>query len=456
VKQPPSTLDGTLVIPDPDAVREQMLRAMRDVPFPSSPLSLHPVVLPPVLYDELHTAAVEVVRVLTRVAYHLGRDRAQRMSALGVDPATCPLFVADEAWEWRYAACIVRPDAIVTPAGIEFIECNAGGGVGSVVQTHLQADAWVDGIYADAPLSAHRPFAARADLFERMARVEGTDRSVALFGSVEDLARDVRSTRYFDVEVDYLRRRGFTAEFFEPGDLMAGISDGHGGSRYALGLRHFSIQEWQELGLDWRPAGEALAAGCQLVASQTSRLLFNKKLFGLASEGQPCMTADDRRVIDRYLPWSRVVGDREVTYRGRRYPLPELLLGRPEDFVLKGATGMKGEAVLIGRDTGEAAWRTAVAAAVADGDSIAQERVESRRFPMTVLHEDGEVRSASVAPVFGPNVIGGQPAGCLVRYHADGSDGVVSVEAHGGTQNIAVALGRRGAVPSQGLGGGAA
>jgi hypothetical protein len=64
---------------------------------------------------------------------------------------------------------------------------------------------------------------------------------------------------------------------------------------------------------------------------------------------------------------------------------------------------------------------------------------------MALLHDDGAVRDALVAPVFGPNIIGGQPAGCLVRYHTDGSAGVVSVEKHGGAQNIAVAPGPDGA-----------
>ncbi|MEU0414324.1 hypothetical protein ABZ307_42030 [Streptomyces griseorubiginosus] len=425
---------------DPAAVADRLLHAMRDVPFPPTPISLHPVVLPPVLYDELHSAAIEVVDVLTRVARGLGADRAERMAALKVDPASCPLFVDDEDWEWRYASCIARPDVILTPDGIKFIECNAGGGVGSVVQTQLLAEAWDDAVYRDVPMTAHRPFAARADLFERMAADEGVERSVALFGSVEDLARGVRSTRYFDVEVDYLRRRGFTAEFFEPRDLMSGISDGRGGSRFALGLRHFSIQEWQELDLDWSPAGEALEAGCQLIASQSSRFLFNKKLFGLASEGRPGMSDHDREVVQRYLPWTRVVGDREVSYEGRRRPLPELLTAEQDRFVLKGATGMKGEAVLIGQDTDERTWRTAVSRAVREEDSVAQERLETVRVPMAVRDDDGRVHETWVAPVFGPNVIGRQPAGCLARYHTDGSAGVVSIERHGGAANIAVAL----------------
>jgi len=430
---------GRIRVGHPERVRDQLMRCMRDVPFPPSRVPLHPVVLPGAVYDELHDAAVRVLDVLVRTAYQLGRTREERLDALGVDARTCPLFVDDEAWEWRYAACIARPDAFVTPDGVKFIEYNAGGGVGAIVQTQLLAGAWVDDVYAGAPLRAYRPYAARADMFERMCRREGTERSVVILGSVADLVRGVSSTRYFDTEIDYLRSRGFTAGFYEPTELMAGLTGGTGKLRYPVGLRHFTVHEWTQLGIDWGPVGEALEAGCQLVASETSSLLFNKKLLGLASEGQPWMTDADRALIERYLPWTRVTGDREVTYRGRTWSLTELITAQQERFLLKGATGMKGEDVLMGRDTDERTWRDALAGAVRSGDSIVQERVESVRYPMTTLYPDGSTRTEQVAPVVGPNVIGGRAAGCLARYFPDGADGVVSVERHGGAQNIAVA-----------------
>ncbi|WIM94515.1 hypothetical protein ACTOB_006541 [Actinoplanes oblitus] len=428
-----------LLAGEPEEIRDRLRHGMRDVPFPPNPVPLHPVLLPAATYEELHSAAAAVLGVLFRAARRLGNDRGERLAALGIDPVTAPLFTGDDEWEWRYAACIARPDAFVTPDGVKLIEYNVGGGVGAAVQTQLLGDTWVDDIYAGRGLSAYRPYAARADLFEETAAREGTDRAVALVGSVADLVRGVTSTRYFDSEVDYLRRRGLRAEFFEPTDLMDGLFTRDGRLSYPLGLRHFTVQEWGEMGLDWSPLGEALAAGCQLLASQTSALLSNKKLLAVASAGQPGMSAQDRELVQRYLPWTRVVGTQQVRYQGALHRLDELLLACPERFLLKGAIGMKGEKVLMGRDTDTATWRAAVGAAVHAGDSIAQERVESLRYPMSVRAEDGSVTTGLVAPVLGPFVIGGRPGGCLARFFPDGADGVISVERHGGLQNIAVA-----------------
>jgi hypothetical protein len=433
-------LPGTdLVASSPDHVRERLLHGMRDVPFPTRAVPLQPVVLPRPVYEELHTAAARVLRVLVKVAFHLGGDRAERLAALGVDPAECPLFTSDESWEWRYAACVARPDAFVTADGVRLIEYNAGGGVGAAVQTQLLADTWVDVIHTGRGLSAYRPFTARADMFDAMCAAEGVPRAVVLQGSVADLVRGISSTRYFDVEVDHLRARGFDAAFFEPEDLVEGVVAPSGELRYPVGLRHFTVQEWTELGVDWGPVGEVIEAGCQLVASETSSLLFNKKLLGVASEGHPCMTEEERRLVDRYVPWTRVTGDRAVVHEDRTWSLEELLLARQDEFLLKGATGMKGEQVLMGRDTDAGTWRAAVRQAVDRQDSIAQRRVESVRRPVTTLAEDGEVYTSQVAPVLGPFVIGDAPAGCLARYFDDGQDGVISVERHGAAQNVAVA-----------------
>jgi hypothetical protein len=152
------------------------------------------------------------------------------------------------------------------------------------------------------------------------------------------------------------------------------------------------------------------------------------------------MTAADRKLVDRYLPWTRVVADVPATYHGVTRGLPELLIADKDAFLLKGAISMKGEDVLMGRDTDDATWESAVQEAVARGDSIAQERVESLRYPMSVRHDDGEVGSGLVAPILGPFVIGGEPAGCLARYFTNGDDSVVSVERHGASQNLAVAV----------------
>ena len=52
----------------------------------------------------------------------------------------------------------------------------------------------------------------------------------------------VESTRYFDLEAEYLNSHGLTARFFEPEDLHEAW-DCPAHLRYPLGLRNFTMQD---------------------------------------------------------------------------------------------------------------------------------------------------------------------------------------------------------------------
>jgi hypothetical protein len=107
-------------------------------------------------------------------------------------------------------------------------------------------------------------------------------------GSRWSAARDqcVESTRYFDLEVDYLNNHGMTARFFEPEDLHEAW-DCPPQLRYGLGVRNFTIPDWLDNGIDTAPVQAALDHGCLLVGTQTSTFLSSKLTMGLVSEGQP-------------------------------------------------------------------------------------------------------------------------------------------------------------------------
>lgn len=94
---------------------------------------------------------------------------------------------------------------------------------------------------------------------------------VLLVGSVRDL-KHTDSSRYFDLEIDSLHRQGFVADHAEPEELDD-LADG-----FPMGLRHFTIPEWRDLGIDTAPIEAALKRGCLLLSTQTAAFLANKKL----------------------------------------------------------------------------------------------------------------------------------------------------------------------------------
>jgi hypothetical protein len=432
----PLPLESRLPIP---ALIESLRDAMAEIGHPMDPCSVRPITAPRASLDELSSAAAALVRLLRRALLESAPTSAGRVAALGADPDDYPLFIDGPAEE-EYAACMARPDVVVDASGPKFIEFNLGAGVSGVTESSVNSAAWIHafGGAGQAPFDGFDPLAGRAGVVARAVRELGADPAVAIVGTARDLK--VRgSTYFFDVQIAAMKRTGLTAEFFEPEDLLSGLGL-PGRPRYQVGLRHFTIPEMRGHGVDLAPMRAALDAGCTLLATQTAHVISNKKVMAWVSEGRPWMTADDRETVEQYLPWTREVGDRPVRWRGATRPLPELLVDRQEEFVLKPAVGMQSQRVVAGRDCDPGPWRKLVADAVSTGDFVVQELVESVAYLMEFAHGDGpETYEAEVFPVLSPFVFDGRPGGCMARYLPPGRRGLVSVGSHGALPTVVLA-----------------
>ena len=128
------------------------------------------------------------------------------------------------------------------------------------------------------------------------------------------------------------------------------------------------------------------------------------------------MTRRETELVQQYVPWSRVVGDRKVLWHGRRHDLPRLLTEHQESFVLKGATGWSCQEVYFGWTTSPQRWAELVDEAVRTGYYIAQERVPAETYPLDLMTETGEITRIRAESVVSPFCLGGDPAGCFVRF----------------------------------------
>ncbi|MFD3538857.1 hypothetical protein ACFWUQ_05070 [Streptomyces sp. NPDC058662] len=419
-----------------------MLRhGMRDIGWPHQTLvPAAPLVLPRASYAELFRVSAALTELVRRTALEAANTTAGRLAAYRMPENEHQLFVDDPFVEERYADCVVRPDVVIGPDGPRFLEFNVSGALGGTMETHSRMEVWRQ-LYDDGqgrlPFAYHDSFAARAAMFKHLSAELGVAPRVALLGSARDQGG---YTRYFDVQADYLNHHGLSARFFEPEDLHEAW-DCPPQLRYPIGLRDFTIPDWAELGIDTAPVQAALDNGCLLVTTQTSTFLSSKLTMGMLSEGRPWMSGAERALVDRYLPWTRIVGDRSTTRGERKVDLVRYALDHRAGLVLKEAIGMSGKQVLIGRDTEPADWEAAVAAAVATGTSIVQEFVAPRTCTLAMIADGAdEPHDAQVAPVFGPLLFGGRPAGVFSRFFGDGTDGIVSILGTRSSDNCVVAV----------------
>jgi hypothetical protein len=422
-------------------VREMQRHELRDTGLPyQSLLPAAPIALPRSSYAELFRVSAALTDLVRRTALETAPTTEGRLAAYRMPESEHQLFLADQFTEERYADCVTRPDIVIGPDGPQFLEFNVSGALGGPVGTYARLEVWRR-LYADGhgrvPFASEDPFAVRAAMFRDLCAELGVAPRVAFLGSARDQGG---LTRYFDMQTDWFNAHGLTARFFEPEDLhQAWDCAPH--LRYPVGLRDFTIPDWVELGIDTAPVQAALDHGCLLVGTQTSTFLSSKLTMGMLSEGRPWMSAAERALVARYLPWTRILSDRRTSRDGAQVDLVRYALDHQESLVLKEGLGMSGMQVVIGRETDPAVWETAVTAAAATGTSIVQEFVAPRSCRLAVIADgDDTAYDVDVAPVFGPLLFGGRPAGLFARFFGDGTAGIVSMLGTSSSDNCVVAV----------------
>ncbi|WP_182881602.1 hypothetical protein [Microbispora sp. H10949] len=424
----------------PRQIRDLVRYYMADTHLmPTSVLPLSPIVIPRRSYAEVFRAGRVLLDLLRRTVLGLAPTLRGRLDGLGTSAADYPLVVGDPFVEEEFAAAMARPDVIIGADGPRFIEFNPCGTPGGVIETHSWLRAWRAAYhrYGTAPFRSSDPVHARADFVADACDRLGVEPRAAWVTSMRDLPSRI-AVKYFHLELERLHHRGISAELFTPEDLPHGLMDGDR-LAFPIGVRCFTVPEWRELGIDIEPVRQALDAGCLLLPTQTCGLLDNKKALGLLSEGQPWMSAAERAFVERYVPWTRIVADRAVDWRGERVDLVKHLEAGQRAMVLKRGIGMKGEAVLVGRGCTAATWRRALDEAVRLGDSVAQEYVEPVACEVDLSWSDNDAGVVETYPVLGPFLFGDRPGGLWARFLTEGNEGVFTRSVYGSCENVVVA-----------------
>lgn len=399
--------------PDPGRLATAIQREMRGIPMGEFPIAAEPVMVPATSYDELLSATRALLDLQRRAVLNLAPDLPGRVAALEIDPAYLPRLTDDEAFELRHCADVARADVMITADGPRFIEFNVSASINGLVQfDSLRRARGLDAVPSVFALLARMLTTAAAEL--------GLPPSVLLIGTRHD--PDFAGGHY-DAQVGFLRENGVPARFTDMEELET-VDD----LRSVLGLIQFSEHEALTNGWDLSQVPAAQLAGLRAIPSQSTRLVDSKKTLALISEGLPWMSVAERELVRRYVPWTRVMGDRHVEWRGRRCELPRLITERQELFVLKGAGGYGSQEVFFGPNTDPQEWERLVREAADSRYYVAQELVRPVRHPLRLLHDStGKTETITANSVVSPFCIGEGATGCLLRFNDSSGPGAVTV-----------------------------
>ncbi len=235
--------------------------------------------------------------------------------------------------------------------------------------------------------------------------------------------------RYFHDRHGITMLHADPAELRQRGDLIL-----YGDERVDLAYRDYGVLDLLDLeaeGVDVRPM-RTLFARNRMISSIAAELDQKScwEVFTDPEVAQRYFSPEERQVIRRHVPWTRIVSDRRSTDpTGERIELLEYLRRERETLVLKPNRSYGGEGVTVGPSVDSSEWDSVVAAALADPDRWVAQQLATlpvQEFP--VLGEDGRIH---VEPYY--VVMGFVPSRYGVGLVARASQKqVVNVAQHGG------------------------
>jgi hypothetical protein len=185
-----------------------------------------------------------------------------------------------------------------------------------------------------------------------------------------------------------------------------------------------------ELGLEQMPVAvyRTFKAGKILLFNgPVSGVLSDKRNLALLSATEDGATGafnpQEREVIARHIPWSRLVAAKKVRFRGEEVFLPDLLTTAREKMVLKEGSNYGGKGVFLGEVTPEARWEELSRTALEKGGWIVQEKLESLPY----LYQCGDSGCAPHDVIWGPFVVGNVYGGVILRMQPKAAGGAVNL-----------------------------
>lgn len=382
--------------------------------------------------DRCAEAMVGLARLIRAVPHRVFDGRLDRLAAwYGLDPSDARPLARLLADPEHLGRIVARGDFIDTEEGLACLEVNVAANLGGWTtglweRLYLQAPpirAFVRG--EGLELVGVDPLETFFTHLVEVAAATGSDGEVNIAVAVPPGERGSEALSAYGAE----RYRSFlrTRDGLEGELHLCGYDDLDvvGDRRVELSGRRIHVLVECYAGLvPPRIFTPWMLGGLVVLNGPVSRLLNDRRTLALLSEHaeSDLLTAPERDVVRRHLPWTRVVADGAVDFRGRRSRLPDLLVEERSAMVLKRTGSMAGAGIVVGATADPARWRSVVDEALAAGDWIVQERVASLPYHF----QTGDAGCAPHDVIWGLFAFGDRYGGGYLRLMPQGGSGVVN------------------------------
>jgi uncharacterized circularly permuted ATP-grasp superfamily protein len=181
---------------------------------------------------------------------------------------------------------------------------------------------------------------------------------------------------------------------------------------------------------------KAYAAGAVCVANNfRCKIPHVKAFFAVLTDQKNAryFSTEEQELIERHVPWTRVVADVRTEYDGKRIELLEYVRKHQKNLVMKPSDEYGGMGVTLGWEVEKKDWERAMEqalpggkAAKAHGSWIVQERIPMRRGVFPHIGKGSKVEFKNMLVDFAPYLFRGRVAGYLTRLSSTSLANVTS------------------------------
>ncbi len=312
------------------------------------------------------------------------------LDELGVTEIEKELIAIDP--KYKQVSPTARLDSFLTENAYSYVELNGESPAGIAY-----ADSASE-IFLELPVM--KKFAERYDI----ERFEGRPKLLAaLLRAYEEFLgeapeqspviaivdlKGLPTQKEFELFRDYFEQHGCTALICSPDELEF---DGKylycSGVKIDIVYKRLLVNEYLPIMGEFPALLDAYRAGAVcMVNNFQCKIIHKKAVFAVLTNERYAhlFNADELAAIRKHVPWTRRFREEKTVYADAEIDLVDFTRAHKSKLVLKPNDDYGGHGIFIGWTSDEAAWDDAIATALANGDYLVQERVETSKelFPM--------------------------------------------------------------------------
>jgi hypothetical protein len=337
------------------------------------------------------------------------------------------------------ASAASRLDAFLLPESLKFTEYNGESPAGAGYSESLSD------IFLKLPLMEN--FKERFEVHSYPLSAKLLD---ALVGTYVDWGgttkrpqmaivdwKEVPTWSEFEILKERFEKMGIPVELADPRDLeFDGKQLIANGKSVDLLYRRVLINDIVARPAECQAIVDAHASGNVCVANNfRCKIPHVKAFFAVLTDEKNAryFSDEERELIQRHVPWTRVVADVKTEYDGESVELLEHIRKNQKQLVMKPSDEYGGKGVTLGWEVEKKEWEKAIQDALPGGKAaktqgrwIVQDRIPMRRGSFPYIGKGNKVEFKNMLVDFAPYLFGGRMAGYLTRLSSTSLANVTS------------------------------